>query len=185
MVILGCRPTGRNIEQHDVFFGIAPSLVDLIPDIVDFWPEANGKIHIDSWRKVENVDGFKIDILPLSDIPIKSVKSNRLFFINLGGYKVNDMEEYHYKMLTVADNKSQAIQTAKKTAFYKHCGYSGAVSHIDDKYGIDVDDFYTIEDILHPKYKEKFHIHISKNQHRKEDELHIGYLTLSKLRQGL
>jgi hypothetical protein len=26
----------------------------------------------------------------------------QLFFINLGGYKENEFEEYHYKMITVA-----------------------------------------------------------------------------------
>jgi hypothetical protein len=48
MVLLGCTPAGRNTEQHDVFFSIGSGLKDLIPDIVDCWPEAKGKIHIDA-----------------------------------------------------------------------------------------------------------------------------------------
>jgi len=28
------------------------------------WPEAKGKIHIDSWREVTLVDGYSIEIVP-------------------------------------------------------------------------------------------------------------------------
>jgi hypothetical protein len=56
-----------------------------------FWPEAKGKIHIDAWREVTIVDNFSIEIVA------KKTVSNNLFFINLGGYKENEFEEYHYK----------------------------------------------------------------------------------------
>lgn len=42
-IILGATPKGRNIEQHDVFFGIAENLKDLVPDMKDFWKEADKK----------------------------------------------------------------------------------------------------------------------------------------------
>lgn len=50
MVLIGCKPEGRHTEQHDIFFGIGSELRDLIPDMLAFWPEANGKLHIDGWR---------------------------------------------------------------------------------------------------------------------------------------
>jgi hypothetical protein len=38
--------------------------------------------------------------------------------------------------------------------FLQHCGFKGAgVSHIDDKYGIDVDDLYKVTDILDSQLK--------------------------------
>jgi hypothetical protein len=40
MVILGCTPKGRFTEQHDVFFGIGSSLRELVPQMNDFWKEA-------------------------------------------------------------------------------------------------------------------------------------------------
>jgi hypothetical protein len=52
MILLGCKPPGRNTEQHDLFFGIGRSLSDVKGDILDFWTEAGGKIHIDAWREV-------------------------------------------------------------------------------------------------------------------------------------
>ena len=39
MVQLGGRPKGRLIEQHDIFFGVAGQLPELITDINNHWPE--------------------------------------------------------------------------------------------------------------------------------------------------
>ncbi len=177
MLLLGCKPPGRNTEQHDIFFGIGTSLNELKPSIEAFWPEA-GKIHIDSWREVTAVDGYSISIEERTDSTIE--QNPKLFFLNLGGYKQNDLEEYHYKMLVVAPDKGKAVDQAKQTAFYKHCGFAGAVSHIDDKYGIDVDDIYEIEDILPAESKRIYRIKLTPHA-TNEDVLHIGYLKLSKI----
>jgi hypothetical protein len=177
MLILGCRPKGRNTEQHDTFFGITNSLSDLLPQIANFWPDG-GKIHIDSWREVTAVDNFSIHVVPKSE----ERSASKLFFLNLGGYKPNDLEEYHYKLLAVADAKTDAIQAAKHTAFYLHTGFKGATSHIDDKYGVDVDDIYEIKDILPPGIKDNYSLVIEKRTAiLARDELHIGYLTLKSL----
>ncbi|WP_317129734.1 hypothetical protein [Flavobacterium gawalongense] len=57
-------------------------------------------------------------------------------------------------MLSVAESLGLASKNAKTTTFYKHYGFKGATSHIDDKYGIDVDDIYNIDDILDKQFKE-------------------------------
>ena len=178
MVMLGATPPGRLTEQHDIFFGIADNLKALVPPMKAFWPEAKGKIHLDAWRKVTYVDGYTIEVISRE----KNVhNTEKLFFINLGGYKENEFEEYHYKVLTVAQNKTEAIKKAKATSFYKHCGFKGATSHIDDKYGVDVDDIYEIEDILSSQFKEKFKLKISKSDSNQQDVLEIGYVKIDKL----
>lgn len=59
---------------------------------------------------------------------------------------------------------------------------SGATSHIDDKYGIDVDDIYNVTDILAPDYKSQFAIKITKSETPLEaDAMQIGYLKLDKI----
>jgi hypothetical protein len=180
MIMLGCTPEGRYTEQHDIFFGIGKTLKELTPQMKAFWPEAKGKIHIDAWREVTIVDNFAIEIVTKKTVT-EPVQDN-LFFINLGGYKENEFEEYHYKMLTIAENLSSASKNAKTTTFYKHCGFKGATSHIDDKYGIDVDDIYNVADILSEHYKESYSLKISKvTTFYKEDSLHIGYLKLDKI----
>ena len=75
----------------------------------------------------------------------------------------------------------EAIKKAKATSFYKHCGFKGATSHIDDKYGVDVDDIHEIEDILSPQFKEKFQLKISKSEFNQGDVLEIGYVKIEKL----
>ena len=177
--MLGCRPQGRFTEQHDIFFGIGKSLKELIPNMKAFWPEAKGKIHIDAWREVTKVDGFQIEIKSKGTV---SENSNNLFFINLGGYKENEFEEYHYKHLAIGETLAEASKKAKATTFYKHCGFKGATSHIDDKFGIDVDDAFNVKEILAPFFKENFDIAITKSESSlAEDVLHIGYLKIDKI----
>jgi hypothetical protein len=75
-----------------------------------------------------------------------------------------------------------ASKKARKSTFYKHCCFKGAPSHIDDKYGIDVDDIYKVSDILPARFKEQYCVKITKSEiDLKEDELHIGYLKLNKI----
>lgn len=174
MVLLGCTPKGRLTEQHDIFFGIAASVNEMKADMYAFWPDC-GQLHIDSWREVTYVDGHKISIVSKTDT---EPSAKKLFFLNLGGYKPGELEEYHYKMLAVGEKMSEAIKKSKKTLFYKHYGFKGAESHIDEKYGLDVDDMHKVEDILPIRFRELYHILITPDENETEDELHIGYTKL-------
>lgn len=179
MILLGCKPEGRHTEQHDIFFGIAETLKLLVPEIIVAWPEAKGKIHVDAWREVNIVDGYKIEVAEKGS-SLSITQNVKLFFLNLGGYKQNEFEEYHYKMLVAAKDKGEAIKEAKATAFYKHTGFKGATSHIDDKYGVDVDDVFEITDILSKEIKEKYSIVLTKNKYDTEDKMNLGYFRLEK-----
>lgn len=179
MLLLGCKPPGRHTEQHDIFFGIASELRDLVPEILEFWPGPE-KIHIDAWREVKQVDGFQIKIISREENEI-SHQAPRLFFINLGGYQENKFEEQHYNLLTVKINRSAAFQKAKQTLFFRENHFPGAESHIDDKYGIDVDDLYEIEEMLLPSQKEKYLIELQPAESFQDDIIHLGYFKLSSL----
>jgi len=180
MVLIGCKPPVRNTEQHDIFFGIGENLQQLIPDIISFWPEAKSKIHLDAWCQLSQAGGYDIKIYAREQMPAEPV-SPKLFFINLGGYKPGEFEEFHYKIVVVGKDKGDAIAQAKKTAFFRHTGFAGANSHVDDKYGIDVDDIYEIGDILPPAIKNKFTIILLPATEIKKDQLHLGYMKLDKL----
>ncbi len=181
MLLLGCRPKGRFTEQHDIFFGIGNSLASLIPDLLASWPEAKRNLHVDAWREVTRVNKYGIKVRPGKKRELFSSAGDRLYFINLGGYKKNEFEEYHYKLITVDKDKGSAIQKAKETVFYKHMGFKGAASHVDDKYGIDVDDTHEIMDILPFAMKEAYTIEIEPVGPKEEDEIHLGYFKLSSL----
>lgn len=177
MTLIGSTPAGRHIEQHDVFFGIGENLRDLIPHINDFWPEAKGRMHFDAWREVTSLNGFSVEVV--EDPEFKS--KTQLFFLNLGGYKKGEFEEFHYKMIVAAEQKAEAIKSAKQTAFFRHTGFKGANAHIDDKYGVDVDDVYAIRDILPEAMKTRYSLSIQPSDHLKEDELHLGYFKFDQI----
>src|ERR1700712_1715704 len=110
MVLLGCKPPGRHTEQHDIFFGIAESLPQLVPLIKEFWPEPD-RIHLDAWREVTIVDDYQIRInVRKSTETAAFEKAKKLFFINLGGYQETKFAEQHYVLLTVKDDRAKAFR---------------------------------------------------------------------------
>lgn len=182
MVLLGSKAAGRNVEQHDFFFGVANSLAELVPQLHAFWPEAGKSLHIDGWREVTSVDGYKVEVYLKSDDEV--LPEQRLFFINLGGYTAGRLEEQHYTLLSVCADKAEATQRAKKAAFFKQAsvaGVKGANAHIDEKYGIDVDDIHRIEDIWHPQVVENYGIRLVPAENLPADEVHLGYFRLDRL----
>ena len=92
-----------------------------------------------------------------------------------------EFEEFHYKMIVSSADKANAIQIAKQSAFFKHTHFEGAPSHVDDKYGVDVDDLYDIQEILAKQYKQKYQLHFKPSTSIYKDELHIGYLKIDKI----
>jgi hypothetical protein len=129
---------------------------------------------------VTKVDNYEIDI-KLRDSST-ALSTDKLFFINLGGYQSNQLYEQHFIVLSVHDERAKAIQDGKKTVFFKTNSIKGANVHIAEKYGIDVDDIYKIEDILSEESKQKYHIEIKTSSgNLPEDEIHLGYLKLDKL----
>lgn len=175
-LILGATPSGRHTEQHDVFFWIGDNLRDAKEDIKAFWPEAAGKIHIDAWRKITYVGGYKVRIVNRHEI----TQPEKLFFLNLGGYLEGHFQEFHHQKLLVASTIGDAVKNVKKTAFYKEYNPNKkASSHIDDKYALDVDDAYNVEDILPQHQKSKFSILLIPTVEIVQDEINIGYFKLS------
>ncbi|UOE50990.1 DUF1543 domain-containing protein [Mucilaginibacter sp. SMC90] len=181
LLLLGAEAPGRVVEQHDYFFGIAENLSDLVPEVKSFWPEAGGSLHIDGWREVTKAGDFAVRVVPLYDE--SPVSDNKLFFLNLGGYTGGKLEEQHYTVLTVQNSRQAAIQSAKKSLFFKTNSLKGiATAHIDEKYGVDVDSVHHIEDLLSPALKAQYRIVFSSGKDMPEDEIHLGYFKLDKLK---
>lgn len=185
MLLLGSKAPNRNVEQHDYFFGIASSIKELVPQIKAFWPEAGASLHIDGWREVNQVDGFGVKVgFRGQDDAVgaeEALSAPKLFFVNLGGYQAGKLEEQHYTVLGVQHDRARAIQEAKKTVFFKTNTIKGANSHVDEKYGIDVDDIYRIEDILSPALKQMYYIEVYPDADQPEDTIQLGYFRLDRL----
>lgn len=189
MVQLGGRPKGRLIEQHDMFFGVANQVSELIDDINRHWPEVKNKWHIDSYRAISKVDNYAIKLVESND-QAESTNDLKLFFINLGGYQRGSFEEFHYKLLIVAATQADAIKQAKQSEFYKAFTYKdkespfNAASHIDDKFEVDIDDIYNVNDLI-----SNFRLliePITKERHElvhADDKEYVGYLSIKNLRK--
>lgn len=172
-IILGAEPADRNIEQHDVFFGIAERVDDLYPEIKQFWKGV--KLHMDCYQEVKFVDGYEVKIVEKSS----ATNDDQLFFINLGGYKLGHFEEFHEQHLMVGTSMAEVIKRVKKTKFYKTMGFKNAPSHIDDKLGVDIDDLYTVNDLLSQITKDKYSIILEKSEvEHQENPMEIGYFKI-------
>lgn len=172
-LILGAITKERNIEQHDVFFGIAERVEDLHPEIKQFWKGV--KLHIDCIQEVKFVDGYEVKVVEKSS----EINDDRLFFINLGGYKIGHFEEFHEQHLMVGTSMAEVIKRVKKTKFYKTMGFKNAVSHIDDKLGVDIDDIYNVNDLLSQETKEKYAIILEKSVIENQDNpIVVGYFKI-------
>ncbi|MBK0378458.1 DUF1543 domain-containing protein [Mucilaginibacter segetis] len=180
MILLGSKAPSRNVEQHDFFFGIARNLKELVPAMRAFWPEAGKSLHIDGWRKITAVEGYRINIISNTG----EYAGKRVFFINLGGYCSGRLEEQHYTMLTVQDDRLSALSASKRTEFFRTATIAkvkGANAHIDEKYGIDVDEIYRVDELLSEQDKQEWHISLNQEQGIQPDEIHLGYLQLHQL----
>ena len=188
MVQLGGRPKGRLIEQHDIFFGAASQVSDLIGDINEHWPEIKDKWHIDSYRAITKVGSYAIKLIEPSQ-QLKAAADLKLFFINIGGYQQDSFEEFHYKLLIVAPNQADAIKQAKKSDFYKQSTFKdktspfNAASHIDDKFAVDIDDIYNVNDLISNVQLSIEPISDTDELNAKEDKEYVGYLSIKNLKK--
>ncbi len=182
MIKIGAKPQGRLIEQHDIFFGIANKISELIPAVNKHWSEVANKWHFDAYRPVTVVDGYKIEWQEQKTISENELK---LFFINLGGYLPNEFEEFHHKLLVVAKTQAEAVKKAKQSKFYQShtCVEEGsqaiATSHVDDKMQVDVDDIYDVNGLLSHG---ALQISPLKEKLIEQDKLVIGYISLKSFR---
>ena len=178
-MLLGGRPLGRRTEQHDVFAGIAETPKDLVSAIKASWPEAAGNLHVDAWRMVQYVDGYRVEVLPR----VPGEKENHqvvvLWFVNLGGYAAGIFEEFHQKILVVAENRDAAVQKAKRHPFFKQFHISGGgAAHVDDKWAFDVDEVENLEFLLPSDMRQAWKIHLIPAPGGIEDDVHLGYFRL-------
>ena len=190
MIQLGGRPKGRLIEQHDIFFGVANQVNELIADINNHWHEVKNKWHIDSYRAISKVDNYAIKLVE-SNIQAECANDLKLFFINLGGYQQDSFEEFHYKLLIVADSQADAVKQAKQSEFYKQFTFKdkaspfNAASHIDDKFEVDIDNIYNVNDLI-SNVKiiiEPLARALDKSINVIEDKKYVGYLSIKNLKK--
>lgn len=138
VVILGGRPEGAVIEQHNVFVGCGKCIKDLYDPIKKFWSEAQ-PVHIDAYMCVEQVGDYDVVIVDETSVNNPPFDlEQKLYFVNLGGYFKGLFGESHKSILVVAESIDVAKTIARQDPFYTEVINEGqAVPHIDDIHVID------------------------------------------------
>ena len=166
IVVLGGRSLKSNIEIHDVRWVLGKSLEDTFPELRKQWIGKTNGLHIDSYKRIEYVDGYKIEISKCNkDNLINTKKEDEsLWFINLGGYDPEKMYEEHKFTLVVAKKAIDAKKKAKRNW----------VSTLKNKHNDDfsnIKNFAKIDDIHSIKKISNWEIKLISDPKRRSDEL--------------
>ena len=62
LVVLGGRIRKANIELHDVRWVIGSNIQDTFDDLRKNWFGSISGLHIDSYKKVHTIDGYRINL---------------------------------------------------------------------------------------------------------------------------
>ena len=120
LVVLGGRAKKANVELHDVRWVIGSKIEETYDVLRRDWFGTFEGLHIDSYKKINYVDGYKINLKNIENEKSKNNKflkgnitKNNLWFVNIGGYDPKSMQEKHEFGLVVAKSSLEAKNTAK------------------------------------------------------------------------
>ena len=120
LVVIGGKAPKANIELHDVRWVVGSKIEDTFNSLRVSWFGSPEGLHIDSYKKIKSVDGYKINLINIEEDKFKknnlhedSKNKKKLWFVNLGGYEKNSMQERHEFGLVVAKNSRDAKKIAK------------------------------------------------------------------------
>ncbi|MCH8538231.1 MAG: DUF1543 domain-containing protein [Alkalimonas sp.] len=109
MVMLGGEHAKANVELHDVVFVAGAELEQTYPQLRQLWFGAEKGLHMDAWMRIEAVDGYRVQLV--KEPPQQ--QTQKLFFLNLGGYHDTIFGEDHRYLVVVAKDRAEAKQKAK------------------------------------------------------------------------
>ena len=120
LVVIGGKAPNANIELHDVRWVIGSKIEDTFESLRENWFGSIDGLHIDSYKKIKSIDGYKINLKKIENDKVqknnlcKNIKNEKkLWFVNLGGYVNNSMQEKHEFGFVVAKNSLEAKKIAK------------------------------------------------------------------------
>ena len=118
--MLGGRAEKANVELHDVRWVVGSEIEDTYDALRRDWFGTFEGLHIDTYKKINYVDGYKINIKKLENEKLKknkflkgNIHQQNLWFVNIGGYDPSSMQEKHEFGLVIASNKIEAKNIAK------------------------------------------------------------------------
>ena len=131
--------------MHDVRWVLGESIEDTFPELRKQWLGKKTGLHIDSYKRIQYIDGYKIAISKYNkDKPMNLQSEDQsLWFINLGGYDPKKMYEEHEFTLVVAKKALEAKKKAKinwkstlKSKHNDNCSGIKEFAQVDDLHSI-------------------------------------------------
>lgn len=125
-VYVGGKTETSNIELHDMRFVVGDKIEDCYEELRRQWWGTRESIHLDCWGALEQVDGF--------DIHLKAepyTGTQKLYFLNLGGYDLSQFTELHNNVFVVAESEVQAKVKALKTIAHWHATHKDSQFEIE------------------------------------------------------
>ena len=80
LVVLGGRAAKANIELHDVRWVVGSKIEDTFDTLRKDWFGSPKGLHIDSYKKIKHIDGYKINLINFESYKIDAeqlVKKNK------------------------------------------------------------------------------------------------------------
>ncbi len=112
LVVLGGRTPRSHIELHDVRFVVGRCIDDTLPELRRQWFGQRQGLHLDAWMAVRAIDGWRVGVVRAQ--PWQESRPERLWFVNLGGYRADALAELHQFGLVVARSAQAAQASAKR-----------------------------------------------------------------------
>ncbi len=120
LIVLGGRAKKANVELHDVRWVVGAKIEDTYDTLRKDWFGSIDGLHIDSYKKIEYIDGYRIYLKNFKKNNIKNKQSinqedqkKNLWFVNIGGYDPSSLQEKHEFGLVVASSSLEAKNKAK------------------------------------------------------------------------
>ena len=120
LVVLGGKAKKANVELHDVRWVIGSKIEDTYEVLRRDWFGSREGLHIDSFKKINYIDGYKINLKNIENeksnnnvFISRNIPKMNLWFVNIGGYDPNSMQEKHEFGLVVANSPLEAKNKAK------------------------------------------------------------------------
>ncbi|MCT2271122.1 DUF1543 domain-containing protein [Serratia marcescens] len=163
MFYVGGTAPGANIELHDVQFAAADRPEEAYPLLREKWFGDKRKVHVDGYARIDWADGYDVSLEPA---PFAG--EEKLFFVNVGGYRSDELAELHQFGLFVARSADEAKEKAKRALLT-----DSAQQHKDD--------LAEVDDCLLLQALQGYHVHLRANPHGEPARpLWQGYLPIGE-----
>ncbi len=159
-VLLGGRAARCHVELHDVVFAVGNGLESLHEQLLDAWFGEPKGLHVDAWTRLDQIDGYRVH---LDKTP--NPGPERLWFINIGGYRKNEFAERHAYAFIAGKGKAEVKARAKASLLKGH-----ELVHKDDL--LEIDDCLCLDRVG------PWHVRLEADSNARSPEIVNGYFPL-------